>query len=146
MTFAFDCHGREIVEIHAATLPMALAFEETPSDRHLHTEFLHSARPRQTNLVTELAIAARYPKLRTSLMQHTCSGERQDKAWSVTHVTWIGDYAKLFCQGCNRGACSPENRNGHRRNRVERQHHFKESSIIGTALTIDCHAELIAAR
>jgi hypothetical protein len=77
--FAFDRQVREILEIQGVAVPPNLTLEEAPSDRPLHPELLHGARPRATNLIADHAIAGCYPKLRDSVLDLIGFRERQEK-------------------------------------------------------------------
>ena len=75
--FAFDRQVREIPGIQGVTVPPNLTLEKAPSDRALHPELLHSARPSATNLIADQTIAGRYPKLRDRVLELIGSSERQ---------------------------------------------------------------------
>jgi hypothetical protein len=75
--FAFDRQVREILEIQGVTVPPNLTLEKAPSDRPLHPELLHGARPGATNLIADQTIAGRYPKLRDRVLELISSSKRQ---------------------------------------------------------------------
>jgi hypothetical protein len=77
--FTFDRQVRETLGIQGVAVLPNLTLEEAPSDRPLHPELLHGARPRATDFIADQTIAGCYPKLRDSVLDLIGFSERQDK-------------------------------------------------------------------
>jgi hypothetical protein len=73
--FAFDREAGEVVEIQDVTVFPNLTLEKATSDRPLHAELLHCARPGATNLVADQTITSCDPKLRNSILELIGFGE-----------------------------------------------------------------------
>ena len=73
--FAFDREASEVVVTQDVTVLPNLTLEKAASDRPLHAELLHCARPGATNLVADQTITSCDPNLRNSILELTDIGE-----------------------------------------------------------------------